>query len=153
MVFVTVGTQKQQFTRLLRLVDNSEELKNTQVVVQAGNTHYRCKNVNMFEFMNINEMYKNIEQAEFVICHGGVGSIFDALNRGKKVLAVPRLEKYKEHINDHQLEVCGELERLGYIKVYDESKLFDDVIKELRSTELRKYECDNSFLEILKKEI
>ena len=43
MVFVTVGTQKQQFTRLLKLVDNSEELKNTQVVVQAGNTHYTSK--------------------------------------------------------------------------------------------------------------
>ena len=36
--------------------------------------------------------------------HGASGSIMKALNADKKVIAVTRLEKYGEHINDHQIQ-------------------------------------------------
>lgn len=153
MIFVTVGTQKQSFKRLFVLLENSEELKNDIIVAQAGNTKFLSSKMNIYTFMEYSTLKKYMLESEIIICHGGVGSIFDALLDNKKVLAVPRLKKYDEHIDDHQLEVCLELERLGYIKVYDESRPFDLVIKELRNTELKKYETDNSFLDILRKEI
>ncbi len=153
MIFVTVGTQKQSFRRLFVLLENSEELKQDTIIAQAGNTKFNSSKMNIYTFMEYSTLKKYMLESELVICHGGVGSIFDALLDNKKVLAVPRLKKYDEHIDDHQLEVCLELERLGYIKVYDESRPFDLVIKELRNTELKKYETDNSFLDILRKEI
>lgn len=153
MVFVTVGTQKQSFRRLFLLLENSEELKNDTIIAQAGNTNFNSSKMNIYSFMEIDTLKKYISDSEFIVCHGGVGSIFDALLVGKKVLAVPRLSKYSEHINDHQLEICLELERLGYLKVYDESRPFDLVVKELRSTDLKKYETDYSFIEKLKAEI
>ena len=63
-------------------------------------------------------MDKYIDEADLVITHGGVGTIFSALKKNKKVIAIPRLEKYGEHINDHQIEICEELEKEGYILYY-----------------------------------
>ena len=45
-----------------------------------------------------------MKECDIVICHGASGSIMKALNLKKKVIAVARLRKYKEHINDHQIQ-------------------------------------------------
>ena len=50
-----------------------------------------------------------------IITHGGVGSIITAIEQGKKVIAVPRLKKYKEHVNDHQLDIINSFNDAGYI--------------------------------------
>lgn len=153
MIFVTIGTQKQSFLRLFNLIEHSELLKDETIIAQVGNTKVQSKIMNVYEYLSEEQMRAYMNEAEFVICHGGVGSIFSALNMQKKVLAVPRLKKYDEHIDDHQLEVCRELNNENYIKMYDETRLFEDVIKELRQSDLKKYEKSTDYLEILKKEI
>lgn len=153
MIFVTVGTQKQQFVRLLKLLEESEELKNDEIVVQAGYTEYKSSKMKIIDFVSYEEMEKYIDESEFVVCHGGVGSIFTALKRGKKVLVVPRLSKYKEHINDHQLEICEQLEKDGYILYLKDNDNFDDMVKKIRNRKNKKYESDRSFIDKLKKEI
>lgn len=153
MIFVTVGTQKQQFVRLLDLLENSKELLNDEIVVQAGHTEYESSKMKLIDFISYEEMEKYVDDSEFVICHGGVGSIFTALKRGKKVLVVPRLSKYKEHINDHQLEICEQLEKDGYILYLKDNDNFDKMIKKVRNKKNKKYESDRSFIEKLKKEI
>lgn len=50
-----------------------------------------------------------------MVSHGASGSIMKALNAGKKVLAVTRLEKYKEHINDHQIQNNEAFASNGYV--------------------------------------
>lgn len=153
MIFVTIGTQKQSFARLFNLIEHSELLKDENIIAQVGNTKFQSRIMKIYEFLSEEQMREYINEAEFVICHGGVGSIFSALNMQKKVLAVPRLKKYDEHIDDHQLEVCRELTNENYIKMYDETRLFEDVIKELRETDLKKYEKNTDYLDILRKEI
>lgn len=153
MIFVTVGTQKQQFVRLLEMLENSKELKDDEIIVQAGHTKYESKRLKIFDFISFEEMEKYIEDAEFVICHGGVGSIFTALKKNKKVLVVPRISKYKEHINDHQLEICEQLQKDGYILYLKEDKDFDKMIKIIRKRKNKEYVSDRSFIDILKKEI
>ena len=51
------------------------------------------------------EFNETIEKSDYIITHGGVGSIIDSLKKNKKVIAVPRLGKYNEHVNDHQVEI------------------------------------------------
>jgi UDP-N-acetylglucosamine transferase subunit ALG13 len=100
------------------------------------------------------EMDKYIEQADLVIAHGGVGTIFSAIKKGKKVIAVPRLEKYGEHINDHQIEICEELEKEGYILYYrDGETSLDDLVKQIKSKEFAKYDSDSNYIDILRKNI
>ena len=114
MVFVSVGTQKQQFLRIFNMVENSEVLKDDEIVAQTGNTKFSSKKIKMIKSIDTSKFNEYIKKADFVICHGGVGTIFNALENNKRVLVVPRLGKYNEHINDHQLEVAGELEKEGY---------------------------------------
>ena len=61
------------------------------------------------------EFNKLIDQANLVITHGGVGSIITAITKGKKVIAIPRLKKYNEHVNDHQIEIIDSFNEKGYI--------------------------------------
>ncbi len=153
MIFVTIGTQKQQFVRLFDMLENSKELKDDEILVQAGHTNYESKRLKIFDFISFEEMEKYIDDAEFVICHGGVGSIFTALKKNKKVLVVPRLSKYKEHINDHQLEICEQLEKDGYILYLKDDKDFDKMIKIIRKRKNKEYVSNRSFIDKLKKEI
>ncbi len=152
-VLVSLGTQKQQFTRILRLIENSDELKCAEILVQAGHTKYKSDRMNIIEFMNQEGFNIALNDADIVICHGGVGTIFSALKSGKKVLAVPRLAKYDEHVDDHQLEICRELQKEGYILYLNDSEIFDDKVRELLSTNFKKYVSDTSYLDILRKEI
>ena len=155
MVLVTVGTQKQSFERLIQLVKESKALKSEEIVVQRGYT--KCNNskrIHSFDFIPMEEMDKYIEESDFVIAHGGVGTIFSAIKKGKKVIAVPRLEKYGEHINDHQIEICEELEKEGYILYYrDGETSLDELVKQIRSKEFAKYDSDSNYIDILRKNI
>lgn len=153
MVFVSIGTQKQQFTRIFQMVENSIELKNDEIVAQTGNTKFKSKRIKMLPSIDNNKFNEYIKKADFVICHGGVGTIFNALENNKRILVVPRLCKYEEHINDHQLEVACELEKDGYLIVYNDGEDFDKYVKKLKKFKPKKYISDEKFLDILRKEI
>lgn len=153
MVFISVGTQKQNFSRIFHMAEESKYLQNQRIIGQMGYTEFKSNRIETVRFMS-NELYKKyINEADIVICHGGVGTIFDALYTGKKVLAVPRLSKYDEHVDDHQIEICEELSKEGYIMYLKEYELFDDVMKKLIETDFKKYIPNEDYLEILKKEI
>jgi len=153
MIFVTLGTQKQQFTRVLDLIENSKIFRKNRIIVQAGHTKYESNKMTILDFISYEEMEKYIEESKLVVCHGGVGSIFTALQKSKKVLVVPRLSKYGEHINDHQLEICEQLEKDGYITYLRDGEEFDQVAKKLLKKENKVYQSDTGFLNILRKEI
>ena len=155
MVLITVGTQKQEFNRMFELVRKSKELKKEELIVQRGYT--KCNNskrIKAFDFIPLEQMEEYISKADIIISHGGVGTIFSAIKKGKKVIAIPRLEKYGEHINDHQIEICEELEKEGYILYYkDGIDDLDKLINKLKTTQFKKYSSDNNYIEILRKEI
>lgn len=155
MVLVTVGTQKQQFNRFFELIKKSKELKKEEIIAQIGYTKFESKRIHTFDFIPLDEMDKYIEQADLVITHGGVGTIFSALKKNKKIIAIPRLEKYGEHINDHQIEICEELEKEGYILYYkDGIDSLDKLIKKIKNINLKQYDIsDGGYLDILRKEI
>lgn len=117
MIFVTVGTQDKPFTRLISAVENAVINKDItdEVVVQAGNTKYDSKVLNVLNYVPFDEFNKFISKADIIITHGGVGSILNALKLKKRIIAVPRLAKYGEHINDHQLQVIKKMTDDGYI--------------------------------------
>ena len=100
MVFVVLGTNDKGFPRLLNAIEHQIEngTIKEEVIVQAGKTKYHSKYMKLYDMMSIEDFHKYIEEADYIITHGGVGSILDSLKLGKKIIAVPRLKKYKEHI-------------------------------------------------------
>ena len=122
MIFVTVGTHTQSFNRLLEEVDRlvgDGEIRE-KVVGQIGNSSYEPKNFRWFRFTSFEELEKLYAGADVMIAHGGAGSILNGLDHGKPVIAVPRLKKFDEHVNDHQMDLVKFLERKRkIIAVYD----------------------------------
>lgn len=117
MIFVTLGTQDKGFERLLKQIDK-EICKKTiteKVVVQAGHTKFKSKNMEIFDFDSKENIDKLINKSTIIITHGGVGSILSAVKKGKVVIAASRLKKYKEHTNDHQKQIVKEFADRGYI--------------------------------------
>lgn len=153
MILVLVGTQKQDFSRLFKEIENSSNLKDEKIIAQSGYTKYESDKIEFIPFMKREELIELIKKSDFIICHGGVGTIFDSLYENKKVLAVPRLKKYKEHVNDHQIEVCSKLQEEGYILYLADGDNFDDKVNLLKNTSFKEYKNDNKFIEILRSEI
>ncbi len=132
MIFVTLGTNDESFERLLKAIDKEIEKGtiNEKVIVQAGCTKYKSKNMEIFDLMSREQFDEYIEKCDLLITHGGVGSILTGINKGKKVIAVPRLAKYNEHGNDHQLQIVENFMKKKYIiGVKDLNKLEKAIIK------------------------
>ena len=117
MILVTLGTQDKDFSRLLKAIDNEIEKKNItdKVIVQAGTTKYESNNMEIFDLISKDELSKLVEKCDLLITHGGVGSILDGIKNNKKIIAAARLQKYKEHVNDHQKQIIKEFEKEGYL--------------------------------------
>lgn len=132
MIFVTVGTSKQDFSRLIREIDKliDEKVINDEVVVQSNLCMYKPKNFVINSQLSKREYQLYLKKCDLIITHGGVGSIMDGLKNNKKVIAFPRLAKYSEAVNDHQVEIINEFKKMNYIltgKISDLDKILIDV--------------------------
>ena len=106
LVFVTVGSTGNDFQRLLSEIDVLIERGIlSDVVAQIGKTTYTPRNFKHFPFLSYDQLLRYIEDAELVIAHTGTGTLNMCLGLRKKIIAVPRLKKYHEHPDDHQLEL------------------------------------------------
>lgn len=117
MIFITLGSQKFQFNRLLIEIDRLVEEKkiNEEVFAQIGYSDYKPKNYKYKEFLDRDEFAEIMSRCNKVITHGGTGAIVGAVKRGKKVIAVPRLAKYGEHVDDHQLQIIEQFTEMNFI--------------------------------------
>lgn len=132
MIFVTLGSQKFQFNRLLIEIDRLvEERKITeQVFAQIGCSDYKAKNYKYKEFLDRDEFASIMGKCDKVITHGGTGAIIGAVKQNKKVIAVPRLAKYGEHVDDHQIQIVEQFNEMNLICGINEvSELNDTLIK------------------------
>ena len=144
MIFVTLGTQDKPFNRLLEAIDREIDNGNIkgEVVVQAGCTKYESKNMKIFDLIPMDDFDKLMGECDYLITHGGVGSIVGGLNKDKKVIAVPRLEKYGEHVNDHQLQIIENFDKMGYIIGCVDLDELGDKIKEIKKFKPNKYKSN-----------
>lgn len=108
MIFLTLGTQKFQFNRLLKYIDEKKKSGeiNEEVFAQIGNSDYIPTNYKFKDFLNKDEFEDYIKKADLVITHSGVGTIISAININKPIIVVPRLAKFGEHVDDHQLQIA-----------------------------------------------
>lgn len=116
-IFVTVGSRNYPFDRLFIKLDQlfEEGVLQGEMFAQIGTSAYKPKHFKWKDFISQEEFDEKICWADLVVSHGASGSIMKALNAGKKVLAVTRLKKYHEHINDHQIQNNEAFASNGYV--------------------------------------
>ncbi|MDQ0215306.1 UDP-N-acetylglucosamine transferase subunit ALG13 [Oikeobacillus pervagus] len=133
MIFVVLGTHELSFQRLLHLIEDEIKDKRitTEVIVQSGHTKYESSLMKLIPFMTYGEMEEFYRQADLIITHGGTGSITMGVKMHKKVIAVPRLNKYGEHNDDHQLEIVRQFTNAGHILSWNEGEDFSCVLQQI----------------------
>ncbi len=141
-IFITLGSQKFQFNRLLKAVDELCE-KGTvdaeDVFAQIGYSDYLPKNFSYKKFLDRDEFSVEMSKAEIVITHGGTGAIIGAVKKGKKVIAVPRRAKYGEHVDDHQLQLVGQFKELDLICECDDAEKIGEALENVKNTTYKSY--------------
>ncbi len=134
MIFLTVGTQF-PFDRLIKTVDQAfdERLINEEIFAQIGETSYKPLNFESVVSLEKNLFDKRLREASSVISHAGMGTITMALKHHKPLLVMPRLKRYREHVNDHQVATARKFEELGHILAVYDAKDLPNGIRKLKN--------------------
>lgn len=141
MIFVTLGSQKFQFDRLLKKLDELAErgIIKEEIYAQIGASMYEPKHFPYVKFMDREKFAEVMDACSTVITHGGTGVIIGAVKKGKKVIAVPRLEKYGEHVDDHQLQLLRQFDDLGIICACYDTEQLEQCYQSLEHMTFRPY--------------
>ncbi len=125
MIFATVGSTQIPFARFVRAL---ETLPGEQLLVQHGPVEPPAGAARARAFMQFPQVIESMEAADVVVCHAGAGSILCALRAGHTPVVVPRLRRYEETVDDHQVEFSRALAAEGkVIAVEDLGRLAEAV--------------------------
>lgn len=147
LILVLCGTQKQDFSRMLSEIEKLSLQQ--EVIVQAGHTAFKSINMTIFNFMSSEELSKLYKKADYVITHGGAGSMLQAIKNNKKVLVFPRLKKYEEHVDDHQLQLSNKLSQLRCLMVFNDGDDIFEIFDNLQSFEPQPFNLKGKIPELL----
>lgn len=101
-IFVTVGSQL-PFDRLIKAVDQWAAWHSSSAIfAQIGLSNYQPQYFEFCHSMTPAQYQKYLKQADLIISHAGIGTIISALELGKPLLLLPRLDNGIECRNDHQ---------------------------------------------------
>jgi UDP-N-acetylglucosamine transferase subunit ALG13 len=118
MILVTVGTNEARFDRLLRTVqdlDLEEEL-----VVQYGSCSVRPSPATLHQELAYQDLVDLVRGARAVVAHAGVGIVLTALANGKRPIVLPRLKRFGEAVDDHQLHFGRKLAVRGLLTLVED---------------------------------
>lgn len=141
MIFVTLGSQKFQFNRLLKEIDRLIDIGviKEEVIAQIGASDYKPYNYKYYDFLTQDEFKDYMDKCNLVITHAGTGAIITALKKDKKVIAIPRLAKYGEHVDDHQIQLINEFKELNFIEPVYEIEELENAILSVDNKKYNKY--------------
>ena len=119
-VMIIVGTTN--FDDLIKEIDQEKIYKIfkkfgfKKIIFQIGKGVYLPKNYEKEGFEGIFYDYKanyeeDIDKSDFIIGHGGAGTILDCLRKDKKLMVVIN----NSLMNNHQFELFDELVKEGYL--------------------------------------
>lgn len=134
MIFLTVGTLF-PFDRLVKAVDNAvaNGVIKQPVFGQIGETSFKPKYMEYTQMLTKNLFDEKVSTADYIISHAGIGSIVMALEYGKSLLVMPRMKRFKEHVNDHQVATAKKFEQLGHILAAYSVEELPDKLQQLKT--------------------
>jgi len=114
-IFVTLGTHEQPFPRALSILRGAAI--GGPLLIQHGATHPEDVGAQATwrQWMAYEEIQEAISTASAVVSHAGLGTIMTALALGRCPVVIPRLRRFREHVDDHQLEIVRRLAAEGRI--------------------------------------
>jgi UDP-N-acetylglucosamine transferase subunit ALG13 len=113
-LFVVCGTSEFPFDRLVRWARecSTEAGPDARFVVQHGaaTPALLSDDVTAFAYCTREEYSAHLDEADAIVGHAGLGLVLDVLHTGLPAAFVPRLRRFGEHVDDHQLEIARALD-------------------------------------------
>jgi UDP-N-acetylglucosamine transferase subunit ALG13 len=113
-ILVSVGTHTAPFDRLVVAADEYARSVSEDVVIQRGVSRLVPRHARFFDFCTSAEFGNLIRESRVVVCQAA-DTVVDALRLRRPVVAVPRMRKYGEVINDHQVDFANALASRGWV--------------------------------------
>ena len=108
-VFVSVGSMM-PFDRLVRAMDEwAAAHPDVPVEIQIGRGKYEPTHARFVRLMPVDQYRRRVAEAQLFVAHAGMGSIIAAIEAGKPLLMLPRLQTQGEHNTDHQLATAASM--------------------------------------------
>jgi len=130
MIFVTVGNDHHDFSRLVSKIEQLVNArKDLNFVIQHGHTNIDTSlDAKCASFFSREQFQSYLKEAGLVISHAGAGTLLQLAQNRTVPLVVPRLHKYEEHLNDHQVDLATAFEGLGLCKVVLDVATLDSLL-------------------------
>jgi anti-anti-sigma factor len=115
MILVTVGTEQYQFDALMNWVEllRKYELINEEIIVQFGASTFFPNGAKVFKVLPESEFRGLIDNANLVIGHCGEGTAQILEGVDVPYVLVPRTDRFREHVDNHQMEMADAFEQKG----------------------------------------
>jgi UDP-N-acetylglucosamine transferase subunit ALG13 len=131
LILVTTGISGAAFDRLLHEIDSIEIEE--ELVVQHGPSAIRPRGATCVSFLPFPELDALVARARVVVTHGGVGSILIALTHRIRPIAVPRLSRFSEAVDDHQLSFARRLADADLVTLVEDPTQLRSVVRSSHS--------------------
>jgi UDP-N-acetylglucosamine transferase subunit ALG13 len=117
-ILVTVGTNEARFDRLLEAVETLGV--DEEVLVQHGPSPVRPRGAQCVDYLDFDEINEEMRRARVVVAHAGVGSVIVALMNDRRPIVVPRLARFGEAVDDHQVPFGRRLHEVGLVRLVED---------------------------------
>lgn len=133
MIFVTVGHQM-PFDRMLGLIDRwSRKHDRHDVFAQTGESEFRSDFFRCEQWLTPDEYRQRLDECSGIISHAGTGTIIQGLMLEKPILVLPRLARYSETRNDHQVGTARYFDSRGLIMAAYDDDGFSAALEQFES--------------------
>ena len=141
MIFVAVGTQKFQLNRLLKAVDDlkGQGRLEDEVFAQTGHSDYAPQNYGYKDFLSREDFQSCIDRCDLLITHSGVATIIAGLKLRKPVVVVPRLAKFSEHVDNHQLQIAESFAQKNLLLMCQDLEHLEGTVEQARNHHFAEY--------------
>jgi UDP-N-acetylglucosamine transferase subunit ALG13 len=91
-----------------------------------------------------------MSKCNLVLTHGGTGTIIRAIRYEKKVIAIPRLKIYGEHVDDHQIQVTKKLQELNHILTIEDLDEFEEKYHNIYNINFEKFISNTQLIDSIR---
>lgn len=147
MIAVTLGTQRFQMNRLIEAIDKIAPTISEPFFIQTGNSTYIPQHCQYKNFLDVVEFQKMIDECSALVTHSGVGTIMRGINAGKPVVVVPRLERYHEHVDDHQVQIAKAFAEKKCVIACTDLEQLPAILEETKTYQFQPYKAPDRRIE------
>ena len=149
MILVTVGTNKAPYEGLFEAMDEYALRTGEEVLIQRSMSEFRAKHCKDFGFVSDEEMKALYDRADLLVCHAGIGTIVNGLERNIPLVLVPRGVVTSAGEDDQQTVVARRVAQMGRgVTVEDLNDLYAK-IEEARTLKMEPYVKDTGLLDYI----